>query len=310
MKALLRFLSSWGLLITALGIVLIIGSIQPRFLSATNLENISRQSSFLLIFALAQMLPVMTRGLDLSQGGVVAVTGVLFALAANIFGIPAALVIAVIVGTSIGWLNGFLVASLRVSPFVVTLGVGSIATGAALIMSNGQPIFAVPDGFSQLGNASIGPLPVSFLIGLVVWAGIWSLFKFTVPGRFLIATGSSPDAALLSGVPVQRMQLTAYMASGMLTALGACLLASRINTGHPTVGADTALQAVAAVVVGGVSLYGGRGSALGVGLAAIFLGMLANALNLLNISAYTQTVMIGAAIIFAVLLDQAREKLR
>ena len=145
-----------------------------------------------------------------------------------------------------------------------------------------------------------------FMIAFSIFLLQWIMLTKLLIGRWIYAAGSNPSAALLSGIPVPKILVSVYAISGTLTAIGACLLSSRINTGHPTVGADTALEAVAAVVIGGVSLLGGRGNVWGVLLGALFLGVLANALNLLNISSYVQTVIVGCTIIIAVALDRMR----
>jgi len=298
--------SSMFLPAAALLTVAVLALFQPRFLTAENLINVLRQSAFLAIFALAQMIPVLTRGLDLSQGGIVGASSVVFALAASGLGIPAGGFFGLLVGATSGLLNGYMVAILRVSPFVATLGVGSILQGLALIVSNGQPIFDVPSGFAALAWGQVAGVPLPAGVAIAVLVLVHIVLTRTVPGRFVYAVGSNEAAAVLSGIPTRWVLLGAYTCSGILTALGALLLSARVNSGHPTVGADTALQAIAAVVIGGVSLFGGRGSAIGVMLGALFLGLLGNALNLLNVSSYVQQIVIGGAIIVAVALDRLR----
>jgi ribose/xylose/arabinose/galactoside ABC-type transport system permease subunit len=301
--------ASWLLPGIALGIVALIEYVQPLFLAPTNVANILQQSSFLIIFALAQMLTILTRGLDLSQGGVVAISGVTFALTASVMGTPLGLLAGIAVGTLAGAANGYIVSRLNVSPFVVTLGVGSIGQGIALVASNGQPVYQVPANFASIGNGYVGGIAIPVIAASVIFAVLWVVLNWTVFGRWIYAVGSNPRASQLAGIATPRILFAAYALSGCLTSLGACLLASRISTGSPTVGADTALQAVAASVVGGVSLAGGRGTAVGVLAGAIFLGMLANALNLLNVSSYLQTIAVGVAIILAVAVDHLRQRI-
>jgi ribose/xylose/arabinose/galactoside ABC-type transport system permease subunit len=286
--------------------IVIIALVQPRFLSFDNLANVIGQSAPLEIFALAQLLPLLARGLDLSQGGIVVMTSVAFALMASVLGTDVAAVLAIFVGAAAGLVNGLFVSGLHISPFVVTLGTGSILQGLALIAGNGQPVSNVPPSFPQLFRASIGivPLPLATVIILaVVVAYVLAKVRY---GRYVYAVGSNERAALLSGIPVQATTVGAYATAGALTSIGAVLLASRISSGHPTVGSDTALRAVAAAVIGGVSLFGGRGTVVGALLGALFLGLLANALNLINVSSFLQQVAIGIAIIAAAALDRWR----
>lgn len=280
--------------------------VQPLFLTPNNIINVLRQGSFLMMFALGQMTPILTRGLDLSQGGIVTVTSVTFAMFSNDFGIVVGAVVAIALGAAAGAINGVLVAFFKVSPFVATLGVGFALQGIALIVSNGQPVSDVPSAFTYLGWGQIGPVPVPVAIAVLTLVCIYVVLTLTLPGRYVFAVGSSERAAMLAGIPVKTVLLSAYTASGILTAIGSLLISSRINSGHPTAGADTALQAVAAVVIGGVSLFGGKGSPLGVAMGAIYLAFISNALNLVNISSYVQQVVIGCAIIVAVILDRMR----
>ena len=299
-------LQAWLLPTAALATIAAIVWLQPRFLSGENLINVLRQTSFLAIFALAQMVPILTRGLDLSQGGVVTITSVCFAIAANIVGTELGAVFGLIVGLSAGFLSGFLTAIVGISPFVATLGVGFALQGLALILSNGQPVFDVPSNFGYIGYGILFGIPIPVLVAITVFVFAQVVLRMTVPGRFIYAVGSNSQAATLSGIPVKIVIVLTYVLSGFLTGLGSLLLSSRISSGHPTAGTDTALQAIAAVVIGGVSLFGGRGSPIGVLLGALYLGILGNALNLLNISSYVQQVVVGTAIILAVTLDRFR----
>jgi ribose transport system permease protein len=301
-----REIVKWVLPGAALAAIVVIALVQPRFLSFENLANVIGQSAPLEIFAMAQTIPLLSRGLDLSQGGIVVMTSVSFALIASALGTETAAILAVLVGAAAGLANGLAVAGLHVSPFVVTLGTGSVLQGLALIASNGQPVSNVPADFPLLFSSSIGGVPVPLAIVLVIFVALWFVLRSVLYGRYLYAVGSNERAALLSGIPVRAVTVGAYVVSGAMTSVGAVLLASRISSGHPTVGSDTALQAVAAAVIGGVSLFGGRGTAQGALLGALFLGLLANALNLVNVSSFLQQVAIGISIITAAALDRWR----
>jgi ribose/xylose/arabinose/galactoside ABC-type transport system permease subunit len=209
-------------------------------------------------------------------------------------------------GTFTGICCGLAIAYLRVSPLVVTLGVGSILSGLALIFSNGQPVSEVGRGFSDLFYSAQLGIPAPIWIVFVLSLVLAHLLNNRVVGKHIRAVGSNERAAQLSGVPVRKTTVIAYALCGSMTSLGAILLASRISSGHPTVGSDTALQAIAAAVIGGVSLFGGRGSILGALLGALFLGLLSNALNLLNVSSFSQLIAVGVAILAAVIIDRLR----
>jgi ribose transport system permease protein len=292
--------------VTAFIAVVVVALLEPRFLSGENLLNIVRQTSPLAVFAIAQTIPLLTRGLDLSQGGVVVFTSVSVALMSQTLGTPGAFVVGLFVGTFSGLVCGVLVALLRVSPLVVTLGVGSILSGFALVLSNGQPVSEVAIGFSRVYYSEIFHIPGPVLFVTTVAIAFTYLLGFTRLGKNFRAIGSNERAALLSGVPVPQSTVLAYTSCGALTSLGAVLLAARISSGHPTVGSDTALQAIAAAVIGGVSLSGGRGTVAGALLGAVFLGSLSNSLNLLNVSSFSQMVAIGIAIVAAVIVDRLR----
>jgi ribose transport system permease protein len=295
-----------AVLVLALTALALVGIVQPLFFTAENLKNVSRQSTPLVIFAMAQMVPILTRGLDLSQGGVVVSTSVIYALAAQRFGTSTGMLLAIAMGTIAGTLNGLLIARFRVSPFVVTLGMGSILQGVALIAANGQPISAVPANFSVLFYSSQFRIPIPVIIAVTLALMLWFVLEKMLIGRRIIAVGSNERAAFLSAIPVGATLVVAYAISGGMTSVGSVLLSSRISSGHPTAGSDVALQAVAAAVIGGVSLFGGRGTVLGAVLGAVFLSLIANALNLLNVSSYLQLVAAGAIVIVAVIADRLR----
>jgi len=299
-------IAPWILPVVAFLAIVIVATIEPRYLSTENLINVVRQASPLAIFTLAQTLPLLTRGLDLSQGGVVVVTSVSAALLSQSLGTPTAFLISLLVGTVSGLCCGSLVAMLRVTPLIVTLGMGSVLSGMALLLSNGQPVSKVGAGFSDLYYAQLAGIPVPVLLVIALALVLYHVLGRTVTGKYIRAVGSNDRAAWLSGVPVRFTTILSYVLCGALTSLGAVLLAARISSGHPTVGADTSLQAIAAAVIGGVSLFGGRGTVLGALLGALFLGLLSNALNLLNVSSFSQMMVIGAAIVIAVVIDRLR----
>ena len=293
-------------LFVLLATAIVLAFANPYFLSGNNLENLARNSGFFVIFALAQMFTILVRGLDLSQGGLVALLSVLAALLSAQLGWPLAFAICVLVGGIYGFFQGLLIGSFGLSAFVVTLGGGSVLSGAALLISKGQTIFEVPVGYEFLGWTSVIGIPLVGLTAVAILLAIAGLFKFTSLGREIYAIGSNPNAAYVIGIPVKFVTVLCYTVCSMLTAIGAIYLSSRITSGSPIIGSDTALQSIAACVVGGVSLFGGRGSATGVFLGALTLAVLANLLNLYNISSYWQAVLFGLVIITAIVVDRLR----
>lgn len=277
---------------------------EPLIFNLNNLSNISKQASLIAIFALAQSIVLIARGLDLSQGGTICIISVTVALLCVKIGLPCAILVGVIVASLIGFFNGIIISSLGVSPFVVTLGTGFLLQGIALVLSNGQPVYKVTPDFTYLGWHEYMNIPLIVFILAIIVIILYIYLQKTIFGRFIFALGSNERAAFLTGIKVSKHKIIAYIICSVLTSLGAVILASRINSGHPVEGANTALQSVAAAVIGGVSLFGGKGTVLGVLLGSLLLAFLSNALNILNISSYYQQIMIGIIIIIAVVIDK------
>jgi ribose transport system permease protein len=280
--------------------------LNPYFLRADNLQNLSRNTGFFLIFALAQMLPILVRGLDLSQGGLVAITSVGAAILASEIGVWPSFFICVASAALFGFVQGWLVGKFSLSAFVVTLGGGSVLGGCALLLSNGQTIYEVPPDFKGLGWTDIVGIPLVAGTSLAFAVLIWWLLSRTSLGRQIYAVGSNPKASTIIGINLPGVTMACYVLAAAITAIGALFLSSRITSGSPVIGSDVALQSIAATVVGGVSLFGGRGHVLGVMFGAFVLAVLANLLNLYNISSYWQAVLFGLVIILAVAFDRLR----
>ena len=278
----------------------------PYFATAVNLQNLSRNGGFFVLFAIAQMLPILVRGLDLSQGGLVALVSVVSAMAAPALGVPLSFATCLGLGLLVGAAQGLLIGGLGLSAFVVTLGMGSALSGAALLLSGGQTIYDVPAGYAVLGWTDLLGIPLIALFSLAVVAAAWWLLAKTAMGRMVYASGSNPAAAEVLGIRTRAVTAGCYLVSSALTAIGGLFLSSRITSGSPVVGSEIALQSIAAAVVGGVSLFGGRGRPAAVMLGALGLAMLANLLNLYNISSYWQAVLFGLIIILAAAFDRLR----
>lgn len=284
-------------------------AIEPRFLSVGNLTNLARQLVPLLILAVAQGFAIISGGLDLSLASVLSLAGVGGVKAMPLVGLPLGLVVMVAIGVVCGAANGAIIAYLRTTPLIVTLGMLSITQAVALILSNGVPIYAVPEALTEtVGFGKVLGIPSTVLIGLALLAACWFLLARTVFGRYVYAIGSSSQAALKSGIDVRRTTMLVYIVCSACAGVGAIVLTAWVGAAQPIAEPSLTLQSIAAVVLGGVALTGGRGSMLHVVYGVVILGMLSNAMNMLGISAYFQTLAVGIVIIVAVVLDRLRRK--
>lgn len=283
----------------------------PHFLTVDNLLNVLRQSSINAILALGQLVVILTAGIDLSIGSIVGLTIVLLALMLEA-DLPAALAVPATVacGASVGLLNGVLLTRLRLPhPFISTLGTMNVARGAALLLAGGVPISGLPAGFREAVAGSALGLPAPVLIAGAAYALGHVFLTRTVYGRDLYAIGGNREAARLCGVPVDRRLNLAYVLSGGTAGLAAVVLAARMNSGFPLAGQGAELDAIAAVIIGGASFFGGVGTAGGTLIGALVIGVLRNGLNLLDVSAFWQMIVIGVVIVVAVGIDVLRQRL-
>jgi ribose transport system permease protein len=281
----------------------------PNFLTQGNLTSVAQQTAVINIMALGMTLVIITGGIDLSVGSILAIAG-LFGTTAmkNGYSIPFAIVIGVLVGLLCGVVNGLGVAVLKINPFIVTLGTMGIFRGLALVSSNGLPVHQVPPGFAFLGEGNILGIPTVVYILLLCAVLMHFLLENTKLGRYAFAIGSNSAAAYYAGVPIKFHLTMVYAILGLLSGLAGMIEASRLMIGQPTAGQGYELQAIAAVVIGGGSLTGGEGSVLGTLIGAFVMGLLSNGSDLLGISPYWQQAIIGAVIIAAVGFDELRKR--
>ncbi|NHQ80358.1 ribose ABC transporter permease [Chromobacterium vaccinii] len=283
----------------------------PDFLTVNNLLNVMRQVSINALIAFGMTLVILLGGIDLSVGSILALSSVLTAtlLQAGVDPMLATL-LGILAGAAMGLFNGLVISKGKVAPFIATLATMTILRGLALVFSNGSPITGFDSElFSMLGGGYVaGLVPVPVVWMLILFAGFWFLLKKTVFGRHLYATGGNEEAARLSGVKVDRVKLWVYTASGAMSAMAGVVLTSRLNSAQPTAGTGYELDAIAAVVLGGTSLSGGRGWIFGTLIGALLIGVLNNGLNLLGVSSFYQQVIKGAVILLAVLLDRSNKK--
>jgi ribose transport system permease protein len=295
------------LTLIALYITLAIAS--PNFLTYTNLSSVVRQTAVINIMALGMTLVIIAGGIDLSVGSILAIGGLLGTMGMeHKMGIPAGMLIGIAAGTACGLANGAMITSLRINPFIVTLGTMGIFRGLSLIISNGLPVHDIPPAFSFLGEGTLLRVPFVLWILLLCAVLMHVVLEHTRLGRYAFAIGSNPDAAFYAGVPVAFHTIAVYGIAGLLTGLAGMIEASRLMTGQPTGGQGYELQAIAAVVIGGGSLRGGEGSVLGTLIGAFIMGLLSNGSDLLGTNPYWQQVIIGAVIIMAVSFDELRKR--
>jgi ribose/xylose/arabinose/galactoside ABC-type transport system permease subunit len=288
----------------ALGIIcLILSILSPRFASTDNFWNVLRQISAVLIAGSAVTMLMVSGGLDLSVGGVLALSGVTAALLSDQMPLPLAFLIATLVGAGIGLLNGFLTIVIGINAVIATLGTMYVSRGSALLISNGVPVFDVPAEFKWLGTGYLGPAPVPVVVAGICLLVFTILERRTLLGRYSVAVGSNSVAASLSGVPLDKTRFILYTLSGAAAGLAGCVWASRINSGLSTVGVGFEFDVIVATLLGGTSLLGGQGTVLGMAIGAIIVGVLNNGLNLLGVQSFWQTVALGTILVLAVGLD-------
>jgi ribose/xylose/arabinose/galactoside ABC-type transport system permease subunit len=304
-----NLLHRFGLLVVIMFVGLFLSLSTDSFLSVANLTNVARQVSINGILAVGVTFVLLTGGVDLSLGSVVALSGVACATFAHpgdhsVF-VPIA--VGLLAGAACGLVNGALVTLGGVAPFIVTLGMMTIARGLALIFSGGRPVADMSNELTALAGDFVGiPIPVLCFAGVA--AGAWFFLNNFRLGRHIYAVGGNENAARAAGVPVERVKLFAYGLCGLLTGLAGVVLAARITTGQPNAGQAYELDAIAAVVIGGTSLAGGVGTITGTLLGVLLIGVINNGLDLQGVSSYYQAVIKGIIIVGAVWLDRRQAR--
>ncbi len=313
------FISMGILPILLVGSVILFGALEERFLDGRNLFNVVRQTTYLAIVSMGQMVCLLTAGFDLSIGSTMALTSVVSALVIVqvLTASPEAFTLAIVlgliaglgVGVVVGSINGIGVAVFNVPPFMMTLGMLSVALGAALTISGGVPIYGLPKVFKEAfgyGRLFEIPAPVFYTAGLFVV--LFFILNWTKMGRYFYAIGSNRRAARLSGINTRKHLFFAYIICAVSAACVGLLLMARTGTGESTIGQPLVLQSVAACVIGGVSLFGGIGRLENVILGAFFITLLTNGMNLIRMESYVQQIVLGSVLILAIVVDQVRLK--
>jgi ribose transport system permease protein len=290
----------------------------PTFLLAENLRNVANQITVIAIIAIGMTIVIITAGIDLSVGSLIALSAVVIAWVigplggadVSTSGVLLAALAALAVCAGVGAFSGLMITAFRIPPFIATLAMMQVAAGLAYIISQGKPIYQLPAGFVWLGRAGdpILNLPIAVILILGLYFVAWVVMERSVLGRHIYAVGGNPEAARLAGIRVKSVLMFAYTLCGLLAGVGGIIMASQLKSGAPTYGLTYELYVIAAVVVGGTSLSGGEGKIVGTLIGAFVIGVIQNGMNLTNIESYTQKVVLGLVILSAVLFDRMKQK--
>lgn len=299
---LVKYKSLFGLLL----LCLVISIINPRFMNVNNLRNVLTQVSVNAVIAIGMTFVILTGGIDLSVGSILAISGAIGASiiksTGNVF---LAVVVSLVVGALIGLINGMIISKGKLQAFIATLATMTIFRGLTNVYTNGTPISGLGRSFMKIGNGKLfGVIPYPIIITFIAFTAAWYILSETRYGRYVYALGGNEDCARLSGINTFKVKSIVYVISGIMAALSGIIVTSRIGSAAATAGSGYELDAIAAVVIGGTSLSGGEGSIIGTLIGALIIGVLNNGLNLMNVDPYFQLIVKGAVILIAVLLDK------
>lgn len=301
----------FGTLFGLFVLVIILWILTPHFLTVSNLLNVAQQTSINAIIAVGMTFVIITAGIDLSVGSIMAFSGVVLASALEAgLPLPLALLIGLAIGMACGIVNGLLITFGKLPPFISTLGLMSVARGAALLYTNGRPISGFGENFRFLATGEVFGIPAPVVIMIFIYVIAHFILSRTKLGRYTYAIGGNEEAAVLSGISVRFYKTMVYGLCGLLSGFAAIILTARLNSAQPIAGIMYELDAIAATVIGGTSLMGGEGRIVGTLIGALIMGVLRNGLNLLGVSSFIQQIVIGSVIIIAVLIDMALKKHR
>lgn len=302
-ELLLRAKSAIGLV----ALVIVFTILSPRFFNYYNLTNVLRQTSLNAVIAVGMTYVILTGGIDLSVGSILAFSSAITCgLLKSNMPLAISIIIGLAVGTLLGMFNGFVTIKWNIPPFIATFAMMTIARGLTLVYTNGQPITGLNEAFSFIGNGYIGPIPVPIIITILIFIIAYYFLKNNKIGRYVYATGGNMQAAKLAGINTNKIILFVYSLSGLLASISGLILASRLNSASPTAGNGYELDAIAAVVLGGTSLAGGEGSLIGTLIGTIIIGVLNNGLDLLNVSPFYQSIAKGIVILLAIAIDKKK----
>lgn len=299
-----------GPLIGLIVITVILGVLSDTFFTLSNIFNLLRQVSVNALIAFGMTFVILTAGIDLSVGSLLALGSALTAgLLASGMDPMLAVFIGLLIGLALGAVNGLIITKGKVAPFIATLATMTIFRGATLVYTDGKPITGLSDSFTfeMIGKGYVFGIPFPAILMLVIFVILFFVLRNTVFGRQVYAVGGNEEASTLSGIKADRVKIWVYSITGMLSVLAGIIITSRLNSAQPTAGTMYELDAIAAVVIGGTSLAGGRGRIVGTLIGALIIGVIDNGLNLLNVSSFYQQIVKGGVILLAVMLDRRSE---
>ncbi len=298
-----------GIVLVLIGLIIIMGVVSPVFLSPRNLRNVLQQVSTLGILSMGMTILMISGGIDLSVGSNISVVAVVAGMMIKAhYPAELAIIAGVVIGCAIGLVNGTLVAYTKAHPFILTLGTMTLFQGLAVYITQGFPITDLGKRFEWIGSAQIAQVPVIVILFFVVMLVCDLLLRYTKTGRIAYAIGGNEYTTYLAGIRVRRYKMLFYVLCGFFAGLAGIVLASRISSAIPTMGADYTLQAIGAVVIGGIPLTGGRGNVWGTLTGVLLLGVIANGLNLLHFDASIQYMLTGLIIVVAVILHERQAR--
>lgn len=301
-----KFKAYIGLLIGFVGLCIFFALMEPAFLSTNNIMNVLRQIAVNAILAFGMTFVLLTASIDLSIGSTVSLAGMFCATLIGLYGWPVypTVLLALVIGALIGLLNGFIVGKTELWPFIVTLASSLVIRGIAYSISKGSPVRVLNDAFNKIGTAMIGPVGIPIIYMAVLLLCCYVVLQRTRFGRHIYAVGGNPEAARFAGINIMKVKIIAYMVSGVFAAFVGIFLTARMYTGQPTIGDTLANDAIAATVVGGTSMAGGKGRIVGTMIGAMLIGVISNGMNLLDLSSYLQDIAKGIIILGAVWIDK------
>ena len=298
-----------GLLLALILLCVVLSFLSPVFFTALNIKNVLRDAALVAIAGIGMVMVILLGEIDLSVGSVQAVAGIVAVAVLNSFSsVFVALGAALFTGACIGLINGLLITRAHINSLIATLGMMAILRGGAMVSTQAVSIQGSVDSFIEIGTGHWGPIPIPVLIAFLLLALFFYVLHYTTFGRYVYAVGGNPQAARLSGLPVDRIRIAVFVIAGILAALSAFILASRLNSGQPNAGLGFELQVIAAVILGGISLTGGVGTLAGAFIGILILTVLSNGLVLLNVSSFYHDIARGIVIILAVYLDTRRKQ--
>jgi ribose transport system permease protein len=308
-------IGNYGLIITFIVICIFISIMSPKFLLPQNIRNIMIQISINALLATGMSFVILTGGIDIGVGSVAALSGVLVAGLCKLFPelsglsfVIIGLIGSIVIGLACGGFNALFITRFNVHPFIATLGMLSIARGFAYVYTGGKPVFGLPESFGWLGQGYIGPIPVLVLIIIIILSLAHIFLDKTVLGRYVYAVGSNEEVAKLNGIKVSQIKFMVYIISGFLSAFAGVCLSSKLISGQPMIGSGYELNAIAATVMGGISMSGGKGNIGNTIMGLLTIGVINNGMSLIGVSSYWQTIVMGFIIVVAVAVDQHKQK--